>query len=1415
MHVNKLNLPDYIFEVSWEVCNKVGGIHTVVSTKSHALLEHCKDLILIGPDLWHDNNEHPEFEQDNTLYTEWHRKIESEGHRVRLGRWKIPGSPKVMLIDFSNYINQKDHILSEFWELYKVDSLYGQWDYIEPVLFGYAAGKIIDSFASFNLSVHDKIVAQFHEWMTGSGILYLKKYAPEIATAFTTHATVVGRSIAGNRLPLYKNLHTYNGDLIARDFNITAKQSLEKVSAVNADVFTTVSDITANECSQFLRKDVDIVTPNGFENNFVPSEKDYANKRKTARKKILDITKSLCSCEVSDDAIIIASSGRYEFYNKGYDLFIDALGKLNKDSKLKQDVIALILVPGNNYGPSRALVNILNNTEGERNIENRILTHNLHDAEYDPILNRIKSNELTNKAENKVKVFFVPSYLNGNDGIFNITYYDLLPALDLTAFVSYYEPWGYTPLESIAYGIPTITTSLAGFGKWIQKILTQDDKCIKVIERTEDNSDYVIDEIVDYIKYFLLLTEFDKDNLSKSARQYSHFALWNKLVEDYLSAYSIALSKIDDRYEAIINKPHSKISPQTNDNFDKITQNPLWRKIEVKTIIPERFKGLTKLSTNLWWTWNHKAGEMFKYIDPILWEETSHNAITFLEEIPVPRLSELEHDPFFIQLYDDIYREFQAYMEKGEHKTPPRVAYFSMEYGFNDNIKIFSGGLGILAGDYLKEASDTNTDIVGIGLLYRYGYFKQKITANGEQHAEYNAQNFNKIPISPVRDESGAQMRIMVQFPGRYVYAKIWKVNVGRIELYLLDTDVDDNQEQDKYITSQLYGGDIEFRFKQEMILGIGGIRALEALNIQPNIYHCNEGHAAFIGLERLRILRTKLNLKFDEALEIIRASTLFTTHTPVPAGHDVFDEDMMRIYMSHYPERLKISWDEMMRLGKLNPEDKFSMSFLAANVSQEINGVSLLHGKVSQKMFEKLWNGYFAEENHVNYVTNGVHFQTWTAKEWKMLYESTFGKEYLQDLSNKKYWKNIYEVDDQIIWEIRQRQRAKLVAYVKDKVRETWIRRYEDPKNIVDVIANINENVLTIGFARRFATYKRGDLLLRNLERLSQILNNKNMPVQFLFAGKAHPNDKAGQDLIKQIVEVSKRKEFLGKIIFIEDYDINLATHLVQGVDIWLNTPTRPQEASGTSGMKAVMNGVLHFSVLDGWWVEGYQEKAGWALPAERVYQNQDFQNELDAQTIYNLLETEIIPLFYNRNSKGVPTEWVKYIKKSIGEIVPQFTTKRMIDDYINKFYNKLYLRSEEIKANEYELAIKIAEWKKNIRRAWNEIEIVNINFPDYEKAPMCINEKIIGEIEINLAQLSIKDIGVEVVITNTKADDNQTKILSKFDAELIAVDNKIAKYKIAVSSNKPGFYSYAVRIYAKNELLAYQHETGLVKWV
>jgi alpha-glucan phosphorylase-like protein len=564
-----------------------------------------------------------------------------------------------------------------------------------------------------------------------------------------------------------------------------------------------------------------------------------------------------------------------------------------------------------------------------------------------------------------------------------------------------------------------------------------------------------------------------------------------------------------------------------------------------------------------------------------------------------------------------------------------------MEYGLHSSVKLYSGGLGILAGDYLKEASDTNTDLIGVGLLYRYGYFTQQLSYNGEQIAQYEAQRFSYLPAQPVKDEAGNWIHINIPLPGRLLYAKVWCMSVGRIKLYLLDTDITENNEEDRKVTAQLYGGDWEMRLKQEMLLGIGGVRMLDALNIHPNLYHLNEGHAAFSTLERLHRNILTRNLVFDEALEVVRGSSLFTTHTPVPAGHDAFSEDLLRAYLSNYDNDLNISWQQFMGLGRLNEWDtneKFSMSHLAARTCQEINGVSEIHGRVSRQMFNELWQGYNAEELHIDYVTNGVHYPTWIASEWHNLFTQTFGDDFLNDQSNKNHWRKIHHVADEVLWQIRTHRKRILMDYVRQQLAKELTIRQRNPREIVARTQAITDNALVIGFARRFATYKRAQLLFYNPDRLAKIVNNAQQPIVFVFAGKAHPADKAGQDLIQKVVEMSEKPEFLGKVIFLENYDMQLARLLVQGVDVWLNTPTRPLEASGTSGMKATLNGVLNFSVLDGWWAEGYRPDAGWALKEERTYQYQEHQNQLDSETIYGILENEMVPLFYQRNADGLP---------------------------------------------------------------------------------------------------------------------------------------------------------------------------------
>jgi phosphorylase/glycogen(starch) synthase len=1413
MFMNKnLLFPDYLFEVSWEVCNKVGGIHTVIATKALTLVNELhNNLILIGPDLIkEDSGGNPEFIEDPQLFSAWKKQVESEGLNLRIGRWNINGYPIAISLNISNCIPDKDKIFFEFWEKYKLDSLPGQWDYIEPALFGYAAGRVIESFIKFNLTTYDRIVAHFHEWMTGTGILYLKDRLPQVGTVFTTHATAVGRSLAGNNQPLYKNLHTYNGEEVAKEFNLISKQSAEKLSAQMADSFTTVSDITARECSQFLQKEVDVVTPNGFEDTFVPSGNKFALRRQDGRKKLLEVAESLLNEKYGDDVFVVATSGRYEFRNKGIDLFIDALGELNRSQTLKRPILAYILIPANHYGPRKDLLNKLPVTDGA--FGSKYLTHNLHDAEWDPILNRIKQAGLLNGSSDKVKVIFVPSYLNGNDGIFNLPYYDLLIGLDLTVFASYYEPWGYTPLESLAFSVPTVTTTLAGFGLWINNTNAGSLICIDVIDRNDDNDDDVITNVVKSIRKKCELTADEMDNAREKAYEVSRQVLWSSLISYYRNAYDIALQQVAKRIDRFV-KIEEKQTEVIQELVGPVDIKPSWKRIIIKSKLPEKLHKLAIIIQNLWWTWDDEAQELFEVIDPEIWQKCEQNPAILFEQVKYGQLVEISQNAEYTDKLDRVYARFENYTGLPKNPDFPRIAYFSMEYGFHTSMKIYSGGLGILAGDYLKEASDQNTSLVGVGLLYRYGYFSQMITTRGEQQAIYEFQHFSKLPVKPVRDEMGNFIILTVVFPGRPLHARIWELSVGRIKLYLLDTDFDANIDEDRSITHTLYGGNNENRLKQELLLGIGGIRALELMSITPDLYHSNEGHSAFIGLERMRNYMQVSNLTFHEAKEIVRSSTLFTTHTPVPAGHDEFEEELLRQYVGHYPERLRINWNDLMGLGRSNINawgEKFNMSFLAAHLSQEINGVSMLHGTVTQQLFSKLWPGYLPEELHIGYVTNGVHYNTWAAKSWKKLYRESFGDNFESNLSDVDYWQKIYNVPDNKVWEIKQKLRSRLINTIKDRFKENWVKRHEDPRRIVAINHQLSDKALTICFARRFATYKRAHLLFRNPERLAQILNIPGRPVQLIFAGKAHPNDKAGQDLIKMVVDISKRPEFLGKIVFLQNYDMTLAKIMVQGADIWLNTPTRPLEASGTSGEKAVLNGTLHFSVLDGWWVEGYQPEAGWALTNEITYEDNNLQDDLDSEIIYSLLEQEIIPAFYDRNKTDIPETWVRFMKNSIASIAPHFVTSRMLHDYNHRFYSKLFKRTKAMAEDDFEMAKRISSWKKRIKRAWNNITVVDYSLFSNGSEAFEMDHAYQGRIVLDLNEISPKDVGVELVIT-----ENGERLIAthEFTLDNSSVDKAVFRADIIIK--QPGTFSYGIRIFPKNENLPHRQDFNLVKWI
>ncbi len=855
---------------------------------------------------------------------------------------------------------------------------------------------------------------------------------------------------------------------------------------------------------------------------------------------------------------------------------------------------------------------------------------------------------------------------------------------------------------------------------------------------------------------------------------------------------------------------------------------PNWKRIFIQSQVPAGLEALEKLSKNLWWCWNYEAIDLFKNINPQLWEEVGKNPIALLDGISYERYQELQKDKTFIAQLNKVSDKFDQYMAQPKKEASPKIAYFCMEYGLHSSLKFYSGGLGVLAGDFLKEASDSNVSFVGIGLLYRYGYFRQELSMHGEQIAHYDAQRFTHLPLEPVRDSNGQWIRVSVDLPNRKLFAKVWKANVGRISLYLLDTDIHENSEEDQAITHQLYGGDQENRLKQEILLGVGGIRLLEAIGFQPDVYHLNEGHAAFIGLERLRNLIQDEGLSYSESVEIVRSTSLFTTHTPVPAGHDTFVEEMLWPYWSEFAGSLSLSWEKFMGLGRINPDNReevFSMSHLACHLSQEVNGVSKIHGTVSREMFKPLFPGYEADELHVGHVTNSVHYPTWAAKAWQELYEKTFGKNFLSQQSDPKIWGKIFDVPDGELLKIKKQQKREFIEMVKERLEIHMQAKHDNPKKIINTLNSFNDNTLMFGFARRFATYKRAQLLFTNVERLAKIVNNPKYPVQFLFAGKAHPADKGGQAIIKRITEISGQPEFLGKVIFLEDYDMELARMLVKGVDVWLNTPTRPLEASGTSGMKATMNGVLNFSVLDGWWGEGYRPEGGWALSEDRIYENQEFQNELDAETIYSMLEYEIIPEYYQVNDQGTPERWVARMKNTIAKIAPEFTMKRMMDDYLEKFYKKLYERSKFIKKKNYSNAKALAVWKEKMIKCWNDIEVVAKDTHDTANEPLPLGENFKANITLNIKELAPEDVGVELILARRK--DDKFKIVLTHQLETQKVKQRVfsaggeeeihneVEYECEMKANFSGVFEYGFRIYPKNPMLPHRQDFNLVTWI
>lgn len=843
-------------------------------------------------------------------------------------------------------------------------------------------------------------------------------------------------------------------------------------------------------------------------------------------------------------------------------------------------------------------------------------------------------------------------------------------------------------------------------------------------------------------------------------------------------------------------------------------------RMAVFPVIPTRISRLHELAYNLWWSWNAEAQNLYQTIDADLWKRGGHNPVRLLREVAPERLNALATDRGFLAQYDQVMSAFDAYMKAEQTwfgQTHPElqgqtIAYFSMEFGLHESLPIYSGGLGILSGDHCKEASDLGLPLVGVGFLYPQGYFNQRINADGMQEAAYDKLHFSEVSATPAVGPDGSEVVISVDLPGRKVYAKVWKFQVGRIPLYLMDTDVEPNAPNDRVLAAHLYGGDQEMRISQEIMLGIGGVRALRALGLKPAVWHLNEGHAAFLGLERIRELVAEQGLTFNEAREAVEANSVFTTHTPVPAGNDVFGFDLIDRFFSGYWGQLGRNRDEFLNLARQDQSwgPGFGMTVLALHLSNRHNGVSALHGDVARRMWQFLWPGVDVDEVPITSITNGVHTSTWLAPALAKLYDRQLGDSWRHHIDDPATWRPISKADDQTLWEVHQQLKAALIDYARERLKQQRLRLGEGATQIQEVDTLLDPQAFTIGFARRFATYKRATLIFRDLERLHRMLSDTKRPVQIIFAGKAHPADEPGKALIQQVYRLSRQPTFAGKIIFLEGYDIDMARKLVAGVDLWLNNPIRPHEASGTSGQKASLNGVPNASILDGWWVEGYNRKNGWAFGEQREYQNEELQAEADALALYSVLEREIIPLFYDRDAQGVPHGWLSVMKEAILTCAPQFSMARMVKEYTERFYVPGAQHGRELEKEQYSLARSLAAWKQKVSRAWPQ---VGIWASGPTEGQIAIGQSIDVTAYLRLAELKPEDVQVEVAYGH---DEDGRLVGAVYQPmELDGQENDGAyRYRTRLMPKNGGSFVYGVRVLPTHPALLDRHEMGLVRW-
>ena len=1408
-----------LFETSWEVCNKVGGIYAVVSSKALQAIENFgENYWLLGPDL--GNN--PDFEEDSDPVIETVGKIlKAHNLKCRLGHWNIPGKPKVILVNFRNRYDQ-NQLLYEYWKEYQVDSMSGGWDYIEPVMFATACGEVIATIYQHMLEpIGCPAIAQFHEWMCGAGLLYLKRHCPPVGTVFTTHATMLGRSLSGNDRDLYSMLATkFDPRREAASLGITAKCSMETASAREADCFTTVSDITAEEASVVLGRKPDIVTPNGLDLRVIPDFSKERTRPQAYRAAVISCAERLLRRKLPEQTRIVIISGRYEFHNKGIDVFLQALGRVNQDLADSQSyILALCCVMGGHSGVNQDAVSG-DPAKMPGDGSQWICSHHVHNINNDPILTACHTYGLNNTEKDHVSVIFDPALLDGRDGFFNMRYAEVLAACDLSVFPSWYEPWGYTPEESVASSVPTITSDLAGFGLWARSLNKESSELgVSVLQRRHQG-DACVKSLEKMISDFVAMPDETLAKLRTAARATATKCDWSSFFPYYIRAYDLALGKALEHGAEL----REAVSDHSTHIFlDVSSLTPLLHSFTSLTRLPRALGRLRELANNLWWCWHPSCWPLFIRLNPQIWESSGHNPLSCLEEATDETISDLVSDSAYLSLYEDTLRDFDEYMSRPVHSegavTPETpVAYFSTEYGLHESLPIYSGGLGVLSGDHLKSSSDLNIPLVAIGLFYRYGYFKQQIDKNGRQIAIYPENDVTELPMELVRDSTGDPLEVSLQLPERRLFARVWLVRVGTIQLYLMDTNLPKNTPDDRKITDSLYVADRDFRIRQEILLGMGGVMLLNELGITPSVYHMNEGHSAFLILERIRSLMNGYHLSFEEAGEIVRSSCVFTTHTPVDAGNERFRNELMMKYFSGYANNIGLSMGDFLNIGRMTGtgSDSFEMTILALRYSSRANGVSRLHGDVSRHMWHNLWRGMPIAEVPIGHITNGVHMPSYASPEINFLLTSTLGKGWVDLSSRATGWYKFSSIPDKVIWRARQSMKANLLDVLRNRLPEFYKKLGVSREDSKTAISKLSPDTLLIGFGRRFAPYKRANLLFADIDRLDRILNSSDRPVALLFSGKAHPADSQGIDIMQEIIHHCTEKRFLGRIFFLEDYSLAISRLMVQGCDVWLNTPRRPYEASGTSGQKASVNGVLNLSISDGWWCEGYNGGNGWTIgPVVTRVQHNDTQNDYsDAEALYTLLEEQVIPLYSYRNQDGIPVRWIRMIKESMRSLIPVYSSHRMVHDYLEMSYEPAALRYKAIEADEFESVKRLVKWKENISQRFSTLRTGLLRVDGMEGDTCSRGQDIHVTLSLEQGEMQRDEILVQLVVGPFDGTDFiGTPDIVPLSFERTTSDKSLV-YSCNYQTRHNGVHAYGVRVIPITPDLPSYLDSHLVVW-